>query len=47
MGTEERNMELMQTLDDPWNAQDGVSISKRENCTLSLLTRGIEKKFVC
>ena len=29
MTTEARNMELMQTLDDAWNAQDLVTFSKR------------------
>ena len=29
MGTEERNMELMQTLDDAWNAQDLGTFAQR------------------
>jgi ketosteroid isomerase-like protein len=29
MGTEERNMELMQTLDDAWNAQDLDTFAQR------------------
>jgi len=29
MGMEERNMELMQTLDDAWNAQDLETFAQR------------------
>jgi hypothetical protein len=29
MGTEEHNMELMQTLDDAWNAQDLDTFAQR------------------
>ena len=29
LGAEERNMELMQTLDDAWNAQDLDTFAKR------------------
>lgn len=30
MSTEERNMELMQTLDDAWNAQDWDTFDQRD-----------------